>query len=263
MKEAGVPPAMPTGADLFVRLDAREAEQLQPLEQDDMLRRTYEEFSAIDAEMLPLELASGVHERHVIRTARFSPDDVTMAFSGAPRKVQGTKLAYFGAFMKESWRANDILWGRLDAAAELIGLLFNRGAYRRVYGSRTRGHGRVAARVAEDRACAAANLFAKSDPRMMERVIEGLAQGDWSRRHIGLLVEAMQREIIAEEMKAEMPANDGTHPLTPDEFFAAYRVPQEGWLSMVTPGTITVAARTAVALANMGLGLWWPKRERE
>ncbi|MGE5357860.1 MAG: patatin-like protein [Bacteroidales bacterium] len=263
MVEGGVPARLPDGVDIFAALDPHELHLVSTLGEGDPLRRMYEEFAAVDAEMLPLELASGVHERCAVGTARFSPDDVEVAFSAAPRKVQGTKLAYFGAFMNESWRANDILWGRLDAAAELIFLLLNTTAYRRVHGARTRGHGRVAAGVAADAVCAASNLFPKSDARVMERVIEGLSRGEWSRRHVTLLIEATQREIIAEEMKAEMPHNDGTHPLTPDEFLAAYRVPDEGWLSMMRPGTVTMAARTAVALANLGLGLWWPKRDND
>ncbi len=38
-------------------------------------------------------------------------------------KLAGIELAHFGAFLKGSWRANDWLWGRLDAAQRLLRLL--------------------------------------------------------------------------------------------------------------------------------------------
>lgn len=38
-------------------------------------------------------------------------------------KLAGIELAHFGAFLKGSWRANDWLWGRLDAAQRLLRLM--------------------------------------------------------------------------------------------------------------------------------------------
>ena len=38
-------------------------------------------------------------------------------------KLAGNELANFSAFLDERWRANDWLWGRLDAAATLVDLL--------------------------------------------------------------------------------------------------------------------------------------------
>jgi hypothetical protein len=38
-------------------------------------------------------------------------------------KLAGVELAHFGAFLKRSWRANDWMWGRLDAAERLVSLL--------------------------------------------------------------------------------------------------------------------------------------------
>ena len=38
-------------------------------------------------------------------------------------KLAGVELAHFGAFLKRSWRANDWMWGRLDAAERLVMLL--------------------------------------------------------------------------------------------------------------------------------------------
>ncbi|GAA2332468.1 patatin-like protein [Saccharopolyspora halophila] len=38
-------------------------------------------------------------------------------------KIRGLDLGTFGAFLSAKWRANDWMWGRMDAAAALVGLL--------------------------------------------------------------------------------------------------------------------------------------------
>jgi Protein of unknown function (DUF3376) len=37
----------------------------------------------------------------------------------ATAKVAGLQLGHFGGFVKESWRANDWMWGILDGASRL------------------------------------------------------------------------------------------------------------------------------------------------
>jgi predicted acylesterase/phospholipase RssA len=39
------------------------------------------------------------------------------------RKLTGIILGHFGAFYRRSWRANDFLWGRLDAATRIVDML--------------------------------------------------------------------------------------------------------------------------------------------
>lgn len=41
----------------------------------------------------------------------------------AHEKVAGVQLGHFGGFLKRSWRANDWMWGRLDAATHLCRIL--------------------------------------------------------------------------------------------------------------------------------------------
>ena len=41
-------------------------------------------------------------------------------------KLTGLQLAHFGAFFKSSWRANDWMWGRLDASSQLVDCLLSR-----------------------------------------------------------------------------------------------------------------------------------------
>ena len=40
-------------------------------------------------------------------------------------KVRGSDLGHFGAFLSAKWRANDWMWGRLDAATRLVDLLLD------------------------------------------------------------------------------------------------------------------------------------------
>ncbi|GAA4966136.1 DUF3376 domain-containing protein [Actinoplanes utahensis] len=42
-------------------------------------------------------------------------------------KLYGTQLRHFGAFARPEWRVADFVWGRLDGAAHLIGVLLRRG----------------------------------------------------------------------------------------------------------------------------------------
>ena len=62
-----------------------------------------------------------------IRLAHFTADQsVTMdpAKRDDPdEKLAGVQLGHFAAFLKRSWRANDWMWGRLDAAERLVRLL--------------------------------------------------------------------------------------------------------------------------------------------
>lgn len=45
-------------------------------------------------------------------------------------KLTGLLLGHFGGFYRGSWRANDFMWGRLDAAARVVALLVGRGTTR-------------------------------------------------------------------------------------------------------------------------------------
>lgn len=62
-----------------------------------------------------------------IRLAHFTADErVTIDLAGRDdpdEKLAGVQLAHFAAFLKRSWRANDWMWGRLDAAERLVRLL--------------------------------------------------------------------------------------------------------------------------------------------
>ncbi len=87
-----------------------------------MLR--YLGFPFWDAMIYPATRLSEAGELRPLHIVRMSPaDSVRLGLKTAKDKLEGVQFAHFGAFLKEPWRENDYLWGRLDAAERLIGLL--------------------------------------------------------------------------------------------------------------------------------------------
>ena len=86
------------------------------------VEKDYAAYEALDTWLFPLEFVAGLHERDVIRVTRLSPLDARRGLCGRDlrEKLCGDTLAHFGAFFKRSWRANDILWGRLDGVCQLV-----------------------------------------------------------------------------------------------------------------------------------------------
>jgi patatin-related protein len=88
-------------------------------------------FPLWDAQLYPLESASGIGERDSIEVIRMSPLDSPLLYReihGEPppcaaAKLKGVKLAHFGAFFRRRRRENDYLMGRLDGAERLVSLL--------------------------------------------------------------------------------------------------------------------------------------------
>jgi patatin-related protein len=154
-----------------------------------------QEFRAIDMWRFPaLELAE-LGEMDRIEYYRISPRDSTGLPESLPElgrwdadpmtKVAGRQLYHFGAFLKRSWRSNDILWGRLDASAVLWRALQNRSI--RMDAKRV-----AALRQSPD--------FARLDPEL-RALIE--AYGDAkldARRFATSLLRWHQRAILSEEI---------------------------------------------------------------
>jgi patatin-related protein len=90
----------------------------------------YDRFLAIDAALFPAETLSDLRAKDHIDVVRVSPLDATSAWApdlSLAEKMAGETLGHFGAFLKRSWRSNDLLWGRLDAAAKLLRVLLVQG----------------------------------------------------------------------------------------------------------------------------------------
>lgn len=93
------------------------------------LRDEFCHFLEVDRQLFLLQEGSGFESMDMIRVVRFSPLDAQRCLSkGSVRnKVRGSALASFGGFFNKSWRANDIMIGRLDAACLLVECLLTKG----------------------------------------------------------------------------------------------------------------------------------------
>ncbi len=84
-----------------------------------------DKFILYDLVIYPVEYATAAGESSVVDVFRVSPEDAKTLMKESADKTQGTKLAgrtlmSFGAFLDETWRRNDMLWGRLDGAERII-----------------------------------------------------------------------------------------------------------------------------------------------
>ncbi|HTJ75068.1 MAG TPA: patatin-like protein [Acidimicrobiales bacterium] len=107
---AGVDAALGGGAQQKAGDHARQA-----------LRFFYDQFEDYDMATLPLLLSQG-GDASQVDVLRVSPYDATSLVPAdrAGSKLAGNQLSHYGAFLHASWRRNDIMWGRLDAAERLI-----------------------------------------------------------------------------------------------------------------------------------------------
>lgn len=84
----------------------------------------YLAFPFWDRQIYPYIAFSNVGEFRDINIYRLSPDDATLLGSStAAKKLSGSKVAHFGAFLTREGRESDYLWGRLDAGDRLLALL--------------------------------------------------------------------------------------------------------------------------------------------
>jgi predicted acylesterase/phospholipase RssA len=93
--------------------------------------REYCRFVTVDSCRFPLQRSAGSESLDVIHTVRISPIDAKRGYSSQTlnEKLCGNELGHFGGFMKRSWRANDTMWGRLDAICQLIECLITPERY--------------------------------------------------------------------------------------------------------------------------------------
>jgi patatin-related protein len=88
------------------------------------VRGYYDLYDYYDCISFPILFATDVgEERSEVSVTRISPEDATSLIDESTsrrRKLAGTALMHFGAFLDRRWRENDILWGRLDGAERLI-----------------------------------------------------------------------------------------------------------------------------------------------
>jgi patatin-related protein len=92
----------------------------------DLLIR-YLGFPFWDILLYPIQALSDVGENDSVEIVRMSPRDThripPASLPGQKKKLVGAESHHFGAFLSRKGREQDYLWGRLDGAERLIGIL--------------------------------------------------------------------------------------------------------------------------------------------
>jgi patatin-related protein len=97
----------------------------------------YVRFDEYDQMSFPLYYDTGTGEPATVEVLRVSPEDAPSLIdelgdkgnAGHQRKkLAGTEVFHFGAFLDARWRRNDIMWGRLDGCERLLTALFPEAA---------------------------------------------------------------------------------------------------------------------------------------
>jgi patatin-related protein len=91
----------------------------------------FRRFPHYDIVAFPMLQAYDIGEElDPVEIIRISPEDAQSLSRAGARKLGGSTLMHFGAFLDRTWRKNDILWGRLDGAERLISSLLTGTAHR-------------------------------------------------------------------------------------------------------------------------------------
>jgi len=101
------------------------AEQTEKCLAGHPLKCCFDHYEDYDQVAFPIFYETEVGEAEPVEVFRISPLDAkTVIDELSPaeprRKLAGTVLFNFGAFLKREWRDNDMLWGRLDGAERII-----------------------------------------------------------------------------------------------------------------------------------------------
>ena len=250
----------PDFQNLLCAADQMEGEVMEEMRAvDPGLAAVYNGFAAVDGALFPAQFLSRLDSRDTLKIVRFDPLDSAVGLTdGLQPKVLGNQLGDFGGFLKKSWRANDICFGRLDGAAQLIQLLLsgkaaarNRNQHASVRDAVLAGNGDFQEGMSPQ------ELFPHSDPQQMRELIMNLTDGNWNESVRSKLVEAAQIEIFYEELK-----HMDIHPSEVKQFASekqflqsGYKTRQESWKSLVRPASTPVLIKGLAALSMLVLGL--------
>jgi patatin-related protein len=109
----------------FQKVTQRTAEDLERCLCGHPLKRYFDDYEYYDQVTFPIFYETDVGEPEPVDVFRISPWDARTVIDERSdakhrKKLAGTALFHFGAFLKRDWRSNDILWGRLDGAERII-----------------------------------------------------------------------------------------------------------------------------------------------
>jgi hypothetical protein len=106
--------------DLAKRLDAAHAADPRAPQLQELLDAEVVQYAFIVNRVAPPAVFDFLHMSAGVRNALGHPD------STPESKLAGMKLNHFAGFLKRSWRANDWMWGRLDATQYLVASVLDR-----------------------------------------------------------------------------------------------------------------------------------------
>lgn len=97
------------------------------------LQTYFDHYEDYDQITFPILYETGCGEAEPAAVFRISPKDAPSLINEQDpkehrRKLAGTALFHFSAFLNRDWRSNDILWGRLDGAERIISSILPQGS---------------------------------------------------------------------------------------------------------------------------------------
>ncbi len=159
------------------------------------------DFLVTDSYLFPMEAMADFESMNEIRTVRISPIDAKRAYSNRTlsEKLCGKSLGHFSGILKRSWRANDILWGRLDGCCQLIECLMTQDRLKQLPQTPL---GNLVNLV-----------FPNADPADLDQLAKAPDPNDKPRfdAFVETLVRAAQAEILAEEAPVVIDASVRQH----------------------------------------------------
>jgi len=96
-----------------------------PERRRDLLVR-YLGFPLWDVLLFPIQALADAGENDGVQVQRMSPYEATVLSTAPKDKVEAKRMMHFWGFFDRHARENDYLWGRLDGAAHLIGILLGK-----------------------------------------------------------------------------------------------------------------------------------------
>lgn len=189
------------------------------------LRQAWEAYALRDMLLLPLATGSSLGERAQIDWIRISPYDADSLLQADPNrpepiapgertrfgagKLAGNSLANFSGFLSWRWRANDHMWGRLDAADLILRSLVKQAEASGRYDSRRLEAIKELAqrcRLQRFREILKAELLPEDQERLLDTLLTSLGEDP------GAIEERLARQSAAGRMAG------GSAPLDAAQF---------------------------------------------
>ncbi|MGI8593309.1 MAG: patatin-like protein [Solirubrobacteraceae bacterium] len=192
----------PEGLEMFAGFFGADADPAGDTVTDDMHRNFLGRVIAVDVVRRSFTDDDTVHNSEKISFAQLTPETPDPIFGAKPftekrkpsveDKLCGAILGHFGAFYRRSWRANDFMWGRMDAAARIVEMLV--GGERSQHLENADGH------EAWD---VLARALVSSGPEQLELLEEALADPKLDVPGEGNL-ESRLREVIKNDLHGDV-----------------------------------------------------------